>query len=128
MRRRWLGVVASLAVQACAHTPVDGSARGHQPLLITETEIVEANVANAFDAIRMLRANFLTHRGQTSLRSASSSDPRVYVDDQPYGGLSSLRLIPSAQIAEIRLYRGWEATTKFGTGNMDGVIAVTTRR
>ncbi len=128
MQHLLLGVVAYLAVQACARPPAPPSARGHEPQLITEIEIVEANVANAYDAIRTLRANFLTHRGQTSLRSTSSSDPRVYVDDQPYGGLSSLRLIPAAQIAEIRLYRGWEATTRFGTGNVDGVIAVTTRR
>jgi hypothetical protein len=32
------------------------------------------------------------------------------------------------QIATIRLYRSWEATTKFGAGNMGGVIEIITRQ
>jgi hypothetical protein len=39
-----------------------------------------------------------------------------------------LRNIPASQVSTIRLYRAWEATTKFGTGNMSGVIAITTRQ
>jgi outer membrane receptor for ferrienterochelin and colicin len=52
----------------------------------------------------------------------------VYVDGQLFGLLATLRTIPSAQISEIRLYRSWEAMTKFGNGNMGGVIAITTRQ
>jgi len=52
----------------------------------------------------------------------------VYVDGQEFGPIASLRNLPASQIGAIRLYRSWEATTKFGTGNMGGVIAVTTRR
>lgn len=96
--------------------------------MITEPEIIEANVGSAYDVIRKLRANFLTYRGRTNFRGTAASEPRVYVDDQPYGAVSSLRTIRAGQVAEIRLYRAWEATTKFGTGNMDGVIAVTTRK
>jgi outer membrane cobalamin receptor len=54
--------------------------------------------------------------------------PTVYVDDQAYGEITTLRNIPAMQIASIRLYRSWEATTKYGVGNMGGVIAITTRR
>jgi hypothetical protein len=76
-----------------------------------------------------LRANFLSYRGETSLNNRSSQPyPTVYVDGQPYGAIASLRTIPASQVATIRLYRSSEATTKFGTGNMGGVIAVTTRR
>jgi hypothetical protein len=39
-----------------------------------------------------------------------------------------LRNIPASDVAVIRLYRSWEATTKFGAGKMGGVIAVTTRQ
>lgn len=34
------------------------------------------------------------------------------------------RVLPSRTLD---LYRAWEATTKFGTGNMGGVIEVTTK-
>jgi hypothetical protein len=128
VRHVWAAVVASLALEACAHAAPSTARRGYQAQVITEVEIVEANVANAYDAIKKLRANFLTYRGKTTFRGAGAPEPTVYLDDQPYGGISSLRTIRAGQIAEIRLYRSWEATTKFGTGNMDGVIAVTTRK
>lgn len=127
-RLLWLVAVIWLTLQACAHAQPSTTGRQHEAHLITEAEIVEANVASAYDAIRKLRANFLTYRGRTNFRGSSASEPRVYVDDQPYGAISSLRTIRAGQVAEIRLYRAWEATTRFGTGNMDGVIAVTTRK
>ena len=129
MRLLSLVALSCITLQACAHSQPSAAVRRHyEAHVITEAEIIEADVASAYDVIRKLRANFLTYRGRTNFRGASASEPRVYVDDQPYGALSSLRTIRSVQVAEIRLYRAWEATTKFGTGNMDGVIAVTTRK
>jgi outer membrane cobalamin receptor len=45
-----------------------------------------------------------------------------------FGPITSLRNIPASEISTIRLYRAWEATTKYGTGNMGGVIAISTRQ
>jgi hypothetical protein len=127
-RLPWLVAVICLTLEACTHSPRSTIRRDYEAQVITEAEIIEANVSSAYDVIRKLRANFLSYRGRTNFRGASASEPRVYVDDQPYGAVSSLRTIRSGQVAEIRLYRAWEATTRFGTGNMDGVIAVTTRK
>ena len=97
--------------------------------LITEEEVEASRAVTAFEVIQKLRANFLTYRGETSFyRNSSQPYPNVYVDGQEFGPIGSLRNIPAAQIATIRLYRSWEATTKFGTGNMGGVIAITTRQ
>jgi len=97
--------------------------------IITREEIESSKAATAFDAIQKLRANFLTYRGETSFNKKSSQPyPTVYVDGQEFGPISSLRTIPASQVETIRLYRSWEATTKYGTGNMGGVIAVTTRQ
>ena len=105
-----------------AHGSVDSQ-------LITEDEIEASRAPNAYEVIQKLRANFLTYRGETSLdRSKSQPYPTVYMDGQEFGPISSLRNVPASQVATIRLYRSWEATTKFGTGNMGGVIAVTTRQ
>ena len=123
-----LVAVVCFTLGACAHSQQPRIGRSYDAQVITEAGIIEANVANAYDAIRKLRANFLTYRGRTNLRGSAASQPRVYVDDQPYGTVASLTTIRAVQVAEIRLYRAWEATTRFGTGNMDGVIAVTTRK
>ena len=124
---RW--IVSSLAVVAIACAPPRSSAPGGvDTQIITEEEIDASRAATAYEAIQKLRANFLSYRGETSLnRNQSQPFPTVYVDGMEFGQIASLRTIPASQVSTIRLYRSWEATTKFGTGKMGGVIAVTTR-
>jgi hypothetical protein len=125
--RSLIGVLLSVASFACTHnSPPDQD--GYRAQVITEDEVVASKAANAYDVIKKVRANFFSYRGRTTLIGTSSPDPTVYVDEQPFGPISSLRTIPSDQITEIRLYRSWEATTKYGMGNMGGVILVTTRK
>jgi hypothetical protein len=115
------------AVLACT-TPRTGPGISDSQL-ITEDEVEASRAPTAFEVIQKLRANFLTYRGETSFdRTRSQPYPTVYVDGQAFGPIGTLRNIPASQIATIRLYRSWEATTKFGTGNMGGVIAITTRQ
>ena len=125
--RRLLGVVVPLWLFACAHAQTSS-----QPPLnsdvISEEEIAATNATNAYEVIKRLRGNFLSFRGKTSLLGTSNADPTVYVDDQAYGPISSLKTIPAIHITSIRLYRAWEATTKYGQGNMGGVIAVSTKQ
>ena len=96
--------------------------------LITEDEIVASHTSTAYEAIHKLRANFLSQRGLTSFYNTSSPMPTVYLDGLRYGEISILQTIPSEVVATIRLYRAWEATTRYGTNNMGGVIAITTRQ
>lgn len=125
--RRMAGVVVSVWSIACAHPQTVGPSPSNSGE-ITEEEIAATTASNAYEVIRKLRPNFLSFRGKTSLLGTSNADPTVYVDDQAYGPISSLRTIPASQITRIRMYRSWEATTKYGTGNMGGVIAVTTKQ
>jgi hypothetical protein len=113
---------------ACAPKKGANRAANRSPELITAAEIVESQAASAYEAVLRLRAHFLNSRGQTSLLNRSAPEqPNVYLDGVRYGPVSSLRNIPAIQVAQIRLYRGWEATTKFGTGNVAGVIEVISR-
>jgi outer membrane cobalamin receptor len=99
------------------------------PQLITEEEVEQSRAPTAYEVIQRLHPNFLTYRGETSFnKNTSRPYPTVYVDGQEFGAIGALRNIPASDVATIRLYRSWEATTKFGTGNMGGVIAITTRR
>lgn len=120
-------VLVLVALCACTRaTP--GVDLGPDLQLITEEQIVNSRAATAYDVVKQLRGNFLSYRGKTSLLNGESPPvPTVFLDDQEYGPLMTLKTIPAGQVSEIRLYRSWEATSKFGARQMSGVIAVTTR-
>ncbi|HEV7839718.1 MAG TPA: hypothetical protein VGO75_16735 [Gemmatimonadaceae bacterium] len=116
------------ALLACASQRV-AARQGPDPQLITGEEVVASLATTAYEAIRNLRPNFLSYRGETSFdRRSSRPYPNVYVDDQAFGTISILQSIPASDVASIRLYRSAEAVTKFGTGNPGGVIAISTRK
>jgi hypothetical protein len=115
------------ALLACSSQQL-GPGRGRDPQLITEEEVVASLATTAYEVIHNLRPNFLSYRGETSFdKNTSRPYPNIYVDDQPYGPVSILRSIPASDVSSIRLYRSWEATTKYGSGNAGGVIAISTR-
>ena len=124
---RWSVAVAAVLLVACT-PPKSGPGMVSNSQLITEDEIDASRASNALEVIQKLRGNFLTYRGETSLKAKSTPYPTVYLDGQEFGPISSLKTIPASQITSIRLFRSWEATTKYGTGNMGGVIAVFTRQ
>jgi len=124
---RWLSPIFFVALSVCS-TPRVGPGLRPDPQLITEDEVVASLATTAYELIRNLRPNFLTYRGETSFdRRTSRPYPNVYVDDQAFGAISILNSIPASDVSSIRLYRSWEAMTKFGTGNAGGVIAISTR-
>ena len=115
----------ALALTACTHRARSGE--GTDSNLITQREIEGSRSITAYDAVQKLRGTFLSDRGKTTIRGTSPSTPVVFLDGIRYGELQSLRNIPASQVATIRLYRAWEAQQKFGTGQLGGVIEVTTR-
>lgn len=120
--------LALTAFAGCGLPHVAGGRGSFDRQLITQDEIVASRALTAFDVIHKLRGNFLSSRGETSFTGSSSRFPTVYVDEQNWGNIEILRTIPAAVVASIRLYRSWEATTRYGVGNMGGVIAITTRQ
>ena len=106
---------------------VKNEGRISNPNMITEDEIARARVRTAHDAVMKLAANFLTRRGETSVMNTSNPEPNVYLDDVFIGTVAQLKGIQASDVASIRLYRSWEATTRFGGGNMGGVIEVYTK-
>ena len=126
MVARWVTALTLVVAVACSH-PKMGPGDTYDSQVITEDEIIASHANNAFEAIHRLRSNFLTNRGPTSLKNGASPFPIVYVDDQEFGPISTLSSIPAAQISLIRLYRVSEANAKYGTHNLTGVIAITTR-
>lgn len=126
LRTPLVTVLLSLTLTACV-APNQAPRPIADQQLITEDEIVHSRATTAFEAIQRLRGNFLSPRGVTSFLGTSSPYPTVYVDGMRFGSIDALRSIPADQIATIRLYRSWDAATRYGVGNMGGVIAITTR-
>jgi hypothetical protein len=123
-----IALAASFALcltTACAHAKVDRSVGRSD--LITEDDIARAHVRTAYDAVVKLHANFLTKRGETSVLGTSNPEPNVYLDDVFIGAMAQLKNIQASDVSTIRMYRSWEATTRFGMGNMGGVIEVYTK-
>ena len=126
MARAVIALTLAVAV-GCSH-PQLGPGDTYNSQVITEDEVVASRGSTAYEVIHKLRANFLTNRGETSFnRNQSNPYPTVYLDDQEFGPMASLSSIPAAQISMIRLYRVSEANAKYGTHNLAGVIAITTR-
>jgi len=124
---RWMLSAVFVSVSACSTARLMAT-RGHDPRFITEEEIIASSGTTAYEVIQSLRPNFLTYRGETSFDKRTSRPyPNVYVDDQEYGPIAVLHSIPASDLSSVRLYRSGEATTKFGNGNLGGVIAIVTR-
>ncbi|HUQ99909.1 MAG TPA: hypothetical protein VM166_10670 [Gemmatimonadaceae bacterium] len=125
MRYHRLGLFVVLACLACASASNPGRVM-RDPNLLTKEEIASAHASNAYDAINALRPGFLRYRGQTTITGSDTGYPRVYLDRQAYGELSSLKNLEVGNIRSIRYYNAAEASTRFGLGNASGAIEVTT--
>lgn len=98
--------------------------------LITAEEIRERvpDGRTAYQVIQQLRPHFLRQRTNGSVNPGSAPDPvRVYIDGvQSAAPNISLIDIRSDQIIDIKYMGGADATTRFGTGHMNGAIMVAT--
>jgi hypothetical protein len=111
---------------APAATTNPGGVR-RQANVITQTEVQASFESNAYDVVSKLRPMFLKTRGRSTVQGQSQEYASVFLDDQFFGDLNSLKNIAATQIQEIRYYPGTEVATKFGMQYGAGVIAVRTR-
>lgn len=123
MPARIVYAFAVAVLLGCVSSPPSTGAPRNRSL-ITEGEIADARVTNAFDAVERLRPLWLRSHGKTSINSPGTGYANVYVDGQRYGDLSTLRNLQVIQIAEIRYYNGPEGSARFGLQNTSGVIEV----
>lgn len=131
---KWITIAALLvAGVACASSGASSESRPTTDRdLITEPEIQSraSEAANAFQIIQKLRPQMLRSRGLASPsdRTGESVQPKVYVDNVEYGTMGQLSNVNASQIREIRFLSARDATTRWGTGHMGGVILITTKR
>jgi hypothetical protein len=116
---------------ACASAGSSAGASGPRPdrNLITAEEIAGISVSNLFDAVRLLRPEWLNQRpNPTTIVPGNETDMVVYMDRIRFGTPEQLRQFPPSAAVSIRFLSPSEATGEFGVGHLKGAILVTTRR
>ena len=139
MRARVL--MAALVVAVCSGCSSSGSsskpagsprAPSRQQDVITEAEIADraGEASNALQIVQKLRPQMLRSRGRFSPADSSEAGalPRVVVDGVAYGPIDNLVNLNAMSVKEIRYLNATEATTRFGTGYVGGVVLVTTKK
>ena len=125
----WLLCAALVFVSACAAR--SESVPGEESTFrdrITASELADVDAVDAFAAVQQLRPMWLRSRGATSFTEPMGTRPTVYVDNMRYGEIPALSAIPVAEISEIRYINGPDATTRWGSGVVGGVIEVIRKR
>ena len=116
-------LLASLLV-ACSSATSARTPRGGDRDVLAAAEIELSNAGTLHEAIQLLRPHFFFSRGRTSLRAPNNVRPAVIVNSVPQASFESLRAISAQDVLYVRYLSAPEATTRFGTGYMAGVIEV----
>ncbi len=128
-----IGLVLAAGLAAgCAGRVVKAPAAFDARQTITREEIEKTHAVNAYEAVERLRSNWLRLKGTTQLPSAGGSQFEeapvlVYIDDQRYGDVETLKRIEIAAVEYIRFYKPAEASARWGFDHGGGVIFVSTR-
>lgn len=118
--------LAALFLAACAASTGTKSPRRSTDL-ITAEEIAASTARDAYEAIQLLRPEWLIPRGIASPNNPRSTIPAAYLNSSRLGDIENLRGINTLSIAEIRLLSPHDATTFLGTGHVGGAIMVKTK-
>ena len=95
--------------------------------VITSEEIESSHQPTLFDVVRALRPHWLTTT-PTGLRADADAGISVYLDSQRAGSIDVLRQLPSTSASSLRFYSPSEAQSRFGLGNLHGVIQIVSPR
>ena len=129
MRRAFgLPLLGYIVLVAACHQPaVRPSGPLSVPNVITREEIDSSSAQNVYELIARLRGGFLKDRGKISLKTNTHNRAVVFMNDQEYGILETMRNIPTSRIAEVRYYSGIDAVARFGSQYGGGVVLLVSR-
>jgi hypothetical protein len=114
--------VILLAASGCASSATNASTSLSPPTdrnLITPEELSQRRFSTVYAAIEALRPNWLALRGP-------GGEVQVYLDEQHLGGVRTLLTIPVPSVQSIRHIDGIAAAARYGRGNDQGAILVST--
>jgi hypothetical protein len=120
-----LALALLLSATGCAGGGSGGGGGTSRPAGSSADRIVEAELAtlhqlSALEAVQRLRPRWLQTR--------TGAPPQVHVDGNPIGTSENLNSLRVADIENMVHLNAADATTRFGTNYISGVILVTTKR
>ena len=119
-----------IALPGCASGPAEGVATTRRdPDVITRDELAEQSIVSlsAYDAIQRLRPNWLRARGATSIVGSGDRFPGVLINNTARSDIEVLRTLATTDVESLRFVGAADATTRFGTGYVNGLIEVLPR-
>jgi hypothetical protein len=121
---RLVGAISPLPILiACA----SGGATGRDANVITAPELSHSRAANAYDAIRHIRPEWLRTRDPGSVVYFRASRPAAAVDNVIVGGIEVLQAMPLDTVARIEYVSAWKAAKLYGATFGNGVMLIETR-
>jgi hypothetical protein len=123
-----LWILLLMSTAGCGTTEGARNAGSGDRNRITAEQVEQAaeRYNSAYGIIENLRPLWLRKRGRSSIMN--ESDIAVYVDGSRYGTPSDLRSISAMSVESLRFFPPAEATNRFGTGHVHGIIMVYTKR
>jgi hypothetical protein len=119
-----------LVTAACASSGVQKSSGS--PDKLSRTEIESANTTSVYEVVNRLRPNWLRPAGMTmtGIQNSGSQQVTVYLDNQPLGGIETLRNLTTPGVLSMEFLtptRAANVVTNIPNGVVTAVILVRTK-
>jgi hypothetical protein len=133
MDRTIRNVVISLTFLVTAACASSGAARSSSsPDKLSRAEIESANTTSVYDVINRLRPNWLRPPGMTmtGIQNSGVQQVTVYLDNQPLGGIETLRSITTPSVLSMEFLsptRAANVVNNMPNGLVTAVIMIKTK-
>ena len=123
-------LAATCAIAACASGGAGASSTSgpqRSRTQITAAEIKATNATTLYEVVERLHPEWLSSRGPKTMGGATGqidTGVQVYIDTQAAGTVEVLRQFPITSAALLKYYSAADAQTRFGLGNLNGVIQI----
>ena len=126
MRRIHVLFLVSATLTACGLHRVAQSPSDDRNV-ITAEEIEATHEPVIYDVIARLHGEYFRDRGATSVYGSSHDVAVVFLNNQFFGPIASLKTLASSDFEMVRFYSGPDAAIKFGKVYGGGVIQLISR-
>jgi outer membrane cobalamin receptor len=135
----WVPVLTTAVLVGCAHPPQrqNNQALDDGRRVVTDDQIEQSGARTVWEALQRTVPFFtfkdnnrggtsgIDHRGRSSI--VLRDQPMILMDGVELNDFTTLMSAPAADIREIEVLTGIDATTYYGTGASKGVIRIWTK-